>query len=190
MREISDNELISNADQSVLSQTSSHSPDLMLPVENLHLSDLNNSSIDVVNDNIVPDIQISNSDLVLALSRRHNLSDAAITDFLSLLNILNISDVPQNIREIYSNTPSAKSYYFCQCFSYKTTAFFCEACNKKAENFYYCPDFLTKIYNIASTSFNAGTSLRCTLYTDGVSPFKSSKYSIWPVYLVINNLPP
>lgn len=28
------------------------------------------------------------------------------------------------------------------------------------------------------------------LNTDGVALFKSSKYSIWPVYLVLNELPP
>ena len=28
------------------------------------------------------------------------------------------------------------------------------------------------------------------LFTDGVALFRSSKYSIWPVYLVVNELPP
>lgn len=26
--------------------------------------------------------------------------------------------------------------------------------------------------------------------TDGVAPFRSSKYSIWPIYLAVNELPP
>lgn len=33
------------------------------------------------------------------------------------------------------------------------------------------------------------TKISFTLYTDGVPIFKSSKFSIWPVYLVIHELP-
>ena len=33
-----------------------------------------------------------------------------------------------------------------------------------------------------------GISLLCN--TDGVSIFRSSKYEIWPIWLVINELPP
>eukprot|EP00111_Clytia_hemisphaerica_P021910 TCONS_00064415-protein len=37
---------------------------------------------------------------------------------------------------------------------------------------------------------NDGINLTCQLNSDGVSLFKSSTYSVWPVYLRINELPP
>uniref|UniRef100_A0A7M5VGZ4 Uncharacterized protein n=1 Tax=Clytia hemisphaerica TaxID=252671 RepID=A0A7M5VGZ4_9CNID len=37
---------------------------------------------------------------------------------------------------------------------------------------------------------NDGINLTCQLNTDGVSLFRSSTFSVWPVYLRINELPP
>ena len=65
-----------------------------------------------------------------------------------------------------------------------------DACSKPSENFFFCPNIEKRAKDIAMKYFGSGVMLNSTIYTDGVSTFEYSRYSIWPIYLVINNLPP
>ena len=46
------------------------------------------------------------------------------------------------------------------------------------------------INNLKQSFFTHPEHLGLSLSTDGVPVFKSSQDSLWPVYLIINNLPP
>ena len=143
-------------------------------------------------DNVVapPSIPqvISNTDLIAAFSLRHQLSDVGVSDLISMLHLMGVDDVPRNA-SFLSLDSSSKTFHFCRCNFFKETSFQCQSCQQKSENFYHIPNFEANCMRIVSRNFYSGASLDVTIYTDGISTFKTSKYSIWPVYMVFNNMP-
>lgn len=129
---------------------------------------------------------ISNSDMILAFSSRHKLSDAAVTDLLSMLRVMEVPGIPRKASDLFS-CPDSKTFFFCDCHEYRETNFDCNKC-KKSKNFFLVPNFIESCKKIICPQFPSGSTINASLYTDGVSTFQSSKFSIWPIYLVINNL--
>ena len=82
------------------------------------------------------------------------------------------------------------SLFFCHCLAkYELKEFTCSVCNKKSSRYFIKPDFIANCYRIISKYFSSGNTIKVTLYTDGVNTFKKSKYAIWPIFLVLNDLP-
>ena len=133
-----------------------------------------------------PLASFSVSDVILGYSLRHKLSDTAVTDLIEMLKVLGTPNVPRNIRQIFS-FEQAKTFFFCSCLDCRPTAFSCQTCGE-SNNFFYLPCFETNCFRIVRRHFSSGVSLDMSLYTDGVSTFVSSKYSLWPIYMVFNDL--
>lgn len=106
-----------------------------------------------------------------------------------MLGIFQVPDMPQSITELYSfDRTGTKNYFFCSCGTFKNQCFHCSSCNIKSSGFFHVPDLHTRLEQIVLRLFPHNFDLKLTIYTDGISTFKSSNYSIWPIYIVFNCL--
>ena len=165
-------------------------PNASLPMNDAELNFSDNVSMNSVQNQpnfVAP--QIGNNELLLAFSVRHKISDSALLDLLKLIPLLDLNRLPKNLKNIYDYS-AASSYFFCECpLNYKNEIFNCLDCRKKSKNFFYVPNLLNRLGEIIPRYFNSGSIVEITLYTDGISTFQKSRYSIWPIYLVINKIP-
>ena len=78
--------------------------------------------------------------------------------------------------------------FFCTCDTiFAKSQSICPKCNIKAHNSLIIPNFETKIIHLCLKTYVVSTNifrLKVCIYSDGISKFKSSKKSIWPIYLV------
>ena len=153
--------------------------------------------ININNDNFLdldPNVNLpisepQNIDLIIAYIVRHKLTDKASNDLLKLLTILEVKEIPNNIQKLY-NVGRSHSFFFCDCqVIYKSSSFQCESCQSISKNFFYTSDFIYECKRILPQFFKSGSLIDVTLHTDGINPFSKSKYSIWPVYLIFNDIP-
>ena len=141
----------------------------------------NGSHCDVIpSDSSVNSPGVTKKDLILAFVVRHQLTDSAFNDLLTLMPLLGVTDFPKNSATFY-NFIESKSYYFCECLlMYGPKTFTCGLCKSKANNFFHVPDFISNCMKIIPRHFNSGQILPVTLYTDGISTFEKFKYSSGP----------
>ena len=127
-------------------------------------------------------------DLVLSYCLRHNLTNVAMSGLFKLLKLMNPQYCPDIERPHYS-AENNKSLFFCNCHNYQQKVFKCSICNIVSNNYFCIPDLKANFFNIISKHFSSGCTLDITLYTDGVNTFEKSKFSIWSIYIVFNDLP-
>lgn len=151
--------------------------DIVIP--NLpHIDEIypNTSHCDIMpSDGFVNSSGVTENDLILAFVVRHQLTDSAFNDLLTLMPLLGVTDYPKNSATFY-NFVQSKSYFFCECLlMYAPKTFTCGSCKSKANNFFHVPDFISSCMRIIPQHFNSGQILQVTLYTDGISTFEKYK---------------
>ena len=135
-----------------------------------------------------------NPDILIALKHfisRHNLTKQCSFDLLKLLKFTKESacDIPQTI---YCKN-KVNEYTFCNCFReiYSKSSPFCTTCNCLSLNHFSTHNFLDQVSEIAKRFFKLSSgsfNIEYSLFTDGISIFEKSNSSIWPIYIVINNI--
>ena len=132
------------------------------------------------------------STALLAFIFRHGLSMKCSKDLLELMKFSKSStcEIPSKIFE----TKKFLEFSFCNCFNEvnKKNFPYCSICNVDNLNYFTINDFLSQAGDILISFFgNSSNTINCpfTLYTDGISLFDKSNLSIWPIYMVFNNIP-
>ena len=65
----------------------------------------------------------------------------------------------------------------------------CETCSSKPKNFFVQPNFVKKIIYLEQKFSHINfKSMSYTIFADGISPFRKSKSTLWPIFLVSNEL--
>jgi hypothetical protein len=167
----SDNELLVNNLQTTTNEIDS---------ENLHST---TSSQNVSTTEVINDFEISM--LVLTFKYRHRLNNVAVGDIIKMLNLTNkelkiptLYKVCKNINKYSEVSIDSKRIMIngkevvCLSIIDQTK----QLLTRKSRQSYNSTDAKKYIHFTFS------------LFTDGVSPFKSSNVSLWPIYLTINEL--
>ncbi|CAF1090034.1 unnamed protein product [Brachionus calyciflorus] len=147
---------------------------------------------------------------------KHKMKKSCINEFISFFRILFPGlNIPSNIDKIIETLSKKEDeikydlYNYCHnCSkSYKCDKSYinnCKICQNKVSKFFHV-NILSQLRRILGKNLKLisqenseiykiiqenekGKFFTFTLNTDGISPFKSSKTSIWPVYLVINEI--
>ncbi|MEN2498945.1 MAG: hypothetical protein MHMPM18_003195 [Marteilia pararefringens] len=132
--------------------------------------------------------------LLSALSQRHRLTDACTKDIIYLLKGIQeykVVHIP-NFRDLYQKASGQEqNFFFCRDMHPQLTySSKCVICGTNCAHFYtirnlksvFLPFFRSNPYLFLNNR------IFTTLYSDGINPFSSSKYSFWPLYLVFNSL--
>ena len=118
---------------------------------------------------------------------RHKLSKECAKDLAELLNIYKSNNFELKLN--FENSSGLIEYSFCDCFkSFEAKSKqVCSICKKKPKNFFTLNNYLERVAEICINYFKiCEDHFKCefSIFTDGISPFKKSSITIWPVYLL------
>ena len=95
---------------------------------------------------------------------------------------------PETLLKLYSK--NIVTYRICDCFLIlNTLQSLCPKCNEKPQNYFVESDIKSKIAYLEKKFVEKDfTSMSWVIFSDGISPFRKSNKSLWPIFLVSMNL--
>ena len=104
---------------------------------------------------------------------------------------LGTSDIPKSRYFLFKTEnfrENTRTLYICKCKNISNNHdSLCNSCNSMFNDTFIILNFKNKIASLCLNNFVSSENifrLKCCIYTDGISKFKYSKKTIWPIYLV------